>query len=150
MRRDQVALIAFRNQHGELLLPPTRSLVRAKRCLSVLPGGGATPRAHGLVLARDLADSVADRGELPVIVVMTDARANVDLEGRRGGPDAFDQAIAVAREIATRGYSVLSIDTGRRAGERARQLAGALDASYLPLPFAAAQTVSAAVRGVAA
>ncbi|MEM1439101.1 MAG: magnesium chelatase subunit D [Pseudomonadota bacterium] len=150
VRRDQVALIAFRNQHGELLLPPTRSLVRAKRCLSVLPGGGATPLAHGLVLARDLADSVADRGELPVIVVMTDARANVDLEGRRGGPDAFDQAIAVAREIATRGYSVLSIDTGRRAGERARQLAEALDARYLPLPFADAQTVSAAVRGVAA
>ncbi|MEK9655791.1 MAG: VWA domain-containing protein [Halieaceae bacterium] len=53
VRRDQVALIAFRDESAELLLPPTRSLVRAKKALAALPGGGATPMAAALDLARE-------------------------------------------------------------------------------------------------
>jgi magnesium chelatase subunit D len=47
VRRDEVAMIAFRGDMAELLLPPTRSLVRAKRSLSALPGGGGTPPGGG-------------------------------------------------------------------------------------------------------
>ena len=39
VRRDRVALVAFRGTGAEVLLPPTRSLVRAKRALAGLPGG---------------------------------------------------------------------------------------------------------------
>ena len=48
VRRDSVAVIAFRGAGAELLLPPTRSLVRAKRSLAGLPGGGGTPLAAGI------------------------------------------------------------------------------------------------------
>ncbi len=40
VRRDRVALVAFRGRNAELELPPTRSLTRAKRSLARLPGGG--------------------------------------------------------------------------------------------------------------
>ncbi|MDT8346143.1 MAG: VWA domain-containing protein, partial [Thermohalobaculum sp.] len=54
-RRDHVALISFRGQGAELVLPPTRSLLRAKRTLSGLPGGGGTPLASALDAAAEVA-----------------------------------------------------------------------------------------------
>ena len=52
-------MLAFRGRSAELLLPPTRSLVRAKRCLAGLPGGGGTPLAAGIEAALALADATA-------------------------------------------------------------------------------------------
>ena len=62
IRRDQVALIAFRGSVAEVLLPPTRSLARAKRSLAGLPGGGGTPLAAGLDAAFALAEFGAPQG----------------------------------------------------------------------------------------
>jgi magnesium chelatase subunit D len=84
VRRDQVALIAFRGKHAELLLPPTRSLVRAKRTLSGLPGGGGTPLATAIDTAASVAESLQRRGMSPVIVLLTDGRANVSRNGSGG------------------------------------------------------------------
>jgi magnesium chelatase subunit D len=79
VRRDQVALIAFRGKAAELLLPPTRSLVRAKRSLSGLPGGGGTPLATAIDTAANVAEGLRRRVQSPVIVLLTDGRANVAL-----------------------------------------------------------------------
>ena len=84
VRRDQVALIAFRGRGAELLLPPTRSLVRAKRSLAALPGGGGTPLAAGIDAAVELAELALRRGETPIVVVLTDGRANVARDGTGG------------------------------------------------------------------
>jgi putative magnesium chelatase accessory protein len=81
VRRDRVALVAFRGQFAEVLLPPTRSLVRAKRSLASLPGGGGTPLASGIDLGMMLADSVKRRGGTPILILMTDGRANVARDG---------------------------------------------------------------------
>jgi magnesium chelatase subunit D len=54
-RRDHVALVAFRGDGADILLPPTRSLVQTKRRLGQLPGGGGTPLASGLKAALELA-----------------------------------------------------------------------------------------------
>lgn len=86
VRRDRVALVAFRGTGAELVLPPTRSLTRAKRGLSGLPGGGGTPLAAGIDAAVAVALGVRRGGSRPAIVLLTDGRANVARSGEGDGP----------------------------------------------------------------
>ena len=65
VRRDRVSVLAFRGKTAELLLPPTRSLARAKRSLAGLPGGGGTPLATAIDAACELANQIRRRGETP-------------------------------------------------------------------------------------
>jgi magnesium chelatase subunit D len=146
VRRDRVALIAFRGAGAELLLPPTRSLVRAKRSLAGLPGGGGTPLAAGLDAAAALADAVRRRGDTPVVVVLTDGRANVARDGAPGRERAEADAFAAARGLQALQPSALLLDTSPRPQALAGQLAVAMGARYLALPHADGATVSRAVR----
>ena len=146
VRRDRVALIAFRGRPGaagaELLLPPTRSLVRAKRCLADLPGGGGTPLASGLDAARQLADDVSRRGATPVVVLLSDGRANLARDGTAGRPQAHADALASARAWQGSAVQVLWLDTGAQPQPTAQAVAQAMGARYLPLPHADARQVS--------
>ena len=146
VRRDQVALIAFRGKQAELLLPPTRSLVRAKRSLSGLPGGGGTPLATAIDTAASVAEGLQRRGLSPVIVLLTDGRANVARSGSGGRELAFSEAMEAARQLAVMQMSVLFIDTSQQPQKAAAELAAAMRARYMPLPFAGAASVSQAVR----
>jgi len=146
VRRDQVALIAFRGRGAELLLPPTRSLVRAKRSLASLPGGGGTPLAAGIDAAVALADAVKHKGQTPSIVFLTDGRPNVGRDGKGGRPRAEEDALAAARLARTTQLTVLMVDTSPHPQPFARKLANEMGALYLPLPYADAHTVSRAVR----
>jgi len=147
VRRDEVAVIAFRGRGAELLLPPTRSLVRAKRGLAGLPGGGGTPLAQGIEAATQLAHLVRRRGATPVIVLLTDGRANVTRSGEGGRARAQEEALQAARVLRAQGGHVLLIDTSPRADPAALALAVALGARYLALPQANAQALSRAVAG---
>ena len=146
VRRDQVALIAFRGKQAELLLPPTRSLVRAKRSLSGLPGGGGTPLATAIDTAASVAEGLQRRGLSPVIVLLTDGRANVARSGSGGRELAFSEAMDAARQLAVMQMSVLFIDTSPQPQKAAAELAAAMRARYMPVPFAGAASVSQAVR----
>jgi magnesium chelatase subunit D len=150
VKRSEVAVLAFRGDGAEVLLPPTRSLTRAKRALAALPGGGGTPLAQGLVLARQMAESVAARGATPVLVFLTDGSANIAADGSRGRVRAQDDALAAARGLASAGHDSVLIDISPRPRPEAARLAQALRARYLPLPCADAQALHAAVAGIAA
>jgi magnesium chelatase subunit D len=148
VRRDQVALVAFRDRAAEELLPPTRSLVRAKRGLAGLPGGGGTPLAHGIDTALGVVDRARRRGETPVLVLLTDGRANIARDGSPGRPQAMADALAAAERARVVEVPALVIDTSARPQDSAAQLATAMGARYLPLPYADAARLDAAVRGI--
>ena len=145
IRRDQVALIAFRGNAAELLLPPTRSLARAKRSLAGLPGGGGTPLAAGLDAAFALSDSVRRKGQTPTVIVLTDGRANIARDGGQGRPRAEEDAMNAARQLRAAGITAVLVDTSPRPGASGETVATEMGARYLPLPHADATTLSKAV-----
>jgi magnesium chelatase subunit D len=148
VRRDQVALITFRGRGAELLLPPTRSLARARRCLAAVPGGGGTPVAAGLRSAAALADAARRRGELALVVLLTDGKANIGLDGKPGRAQAGADALAMAHLLRRGGVRSLLIDFSPRPQIEAQDLAREMGAQYLPLPYAGAAGVADAVRTV--
>lgn len=154
VRRDKISLIAFRDRKAELLLPPTRSLQRAKRSLAALPGGGGTPLASAVDVAQGVAAQVKRGGGVPLLVFLTDGRANVMRNGKGDRAGATAEAQQAARHVAAANLRSLVIDVSPQPQEAARQFAQSMHARYLPLPFADAgrisQSVSAAIAEGAA
>jgi magnesium chelatase subunit D len=149
LRRDRVAVISFRGRSAELVLPPTRSLVRAKRSLDGMPGGGATPLAAALCAAGVLADAAQRRGETVTLVVLCDGRANVSRDGNSGREAAHRDALASARILRSSKITSLFIDTSPRPNPLAQAIAGAMNARYVPLPYASSRALSDIVRATA-
>lgn len=146
VRRDRVAVLAFRGKTVELLLPPTRSLARAKRALAGLPGGGGTPLASAIDAARELADQISRRGETPIVVLLTDGRGNMARDGTPGRTKASEDALAAARQMRLAGITTLLLDTSSQPQAAAQALAHDMGATYIPLPYAGAQAVSRVVQ----
>ncbi len=145
-RRDHVALVAFRGEAADLLLTPTRSLVQTKRRLQALPGGGGTPLAAGLKLALETAHTATARGMTPTVVLLTDGRANIALDGSANRAKAATEADDMARLIRSDGISALVIDTALRPQPALNALSQTLSAPYIALPRADAHRLSDAVR----
>ncbi|MEO0495793.1 MAG: VWA domain-containing protein [Pseudomonadota bacterium] len=138
VRRDNVALIAFRGQKAEVLLEPTRSLVRAKKGLSALPGGGATPLASGLDEGARMALRARREGQTPLMVILSDGSANMGLDGQPGRPQANADAMRIAQQIRAHALPCLFVDTGRRPRSQSYELSAALGAELIQLPKSAA------------
>ncbi|GGA45787.1 Mg-protoporphyrin IX chelatase [Sphingomonas psychrolutea] len=150
VKRAHVALVAFRGTTAEILLPPTRSLTRARRALAELPGGGGTPLSIGLDAARELAEAARARGRTPFIVVLTDGRANIAADGSTVRARAEQDAEQAARAIGQAGIGAAFVDTSARPRPEGARLALAMGARYLPLPRADAAMMHRAVAAVQA
>lgn len=149
VRRDSVAVLAFRGKAAEVLLAPTRSLTRAKRSLSGLPGGGGTPLASGIDAALELGLQIRRKGETPIIVLLTDGRGNIARNGAAGRAQAAVDATLAARQVRLSGMTALLLDTSPQPQLAAQTLAADMGARYIALPYAGAQLVSQAVRAAA-
>ncbi|MCA4722862.1 magnesium chelatase subunit D family protein [Mycolicibacterium fortuitum] len=104
-RRDKVAVITFRQQDAQVLLPPTTSVHIASRRLARFDTGGKTPLAQGLLAARDLVirEKARDRARRSLVVVLTDGRAT-------GGPDPLGRTRQAAAALAAEGAAAVVVD----------------------------------------
>ena len=109
-KRDQVGMIAFRRNSAEVLLPVTRSIDLAQKCLQQLPTGGKTPLAEGLDSALGQIRTLRqkDKAVQSVLMLVTDGRANIGLDG---GGDGVADALRLAEKIGESGVTCLVIDT---------------------------------------
>ncbi len=128
--RDQVALVAFREQQATVLLRPTSSVLLAQQQLRKLPLGGATPFADGLWQAWQLIriERQKQPNLQPLLVIVSDGEANVPLVS---GADIFPELHSIARQIAQDRISAMVIDSRAGVGNiRLQQLAQQLSGSY--------------------
>lgn len=141
VERDRVALIAFRGQAAELLMPPTQSVELARRALDLLPTGGGTPLASAILLAGDVAQQARMRGIMQtVLILLTDGRGNIPLHEGENPQDELRQLGAYVQDV---GLQVIVVDTKRSylsKGE-ARQLAAWLGGDYAYLPNASGEAI---------
>jgi len=145
-RRDRVCLIAFRGAGTDMLLPPTRALARAKRVLAALPGGGGTPMATAIDVGLQQALATRRDGSSPLVVVLSDGRANIARDGTPGRPGAERDALAAGAVFAQCGISALFVDTSPRGEAVARRIADAMRARYVFLPYADASALGGLVK----
>lgn len=147
-RRDRVALISFRGTQADLLLPPTNSVDLAQLYLQDLPTGGRTPLSRGLYLALETLETerLRDRNLLPLVVVLSDGRANVALDG--GSAQAVEEARNYATIFEEKRLTGVVIDTELDfiKLEMARPLAETMGARYLKLEELRADSLADAVR----
>ena len=145
IRRDEVAVVAFRGEGAEVLLSPTRSLARAKASLSRLPGGGATPIAAGLEKAAGVAAALEAKGLKPYIVVLTEGGANKTRGGETGRRPGLEDALSAAKDLAEAGYCGVVIDTGPRARRDVVEIADAAQFDHVALPVADSARIAGTV-----
>jgi magnesium chelatase subunit D len=145
VQRDRVALLAFRGQAAELLLPPSQSVELARRALDSLPTGGGTPLAAALLAAIEVAAQARSRGILQtVLVLLTDGRANIGLKANRA--DITTEIQTLGQHVQLAGIRTIVVDTQRSYLSRgeARQLAAWLGGEYIYLPNAQGEQIAQA------
>jgi magnesium chelatase subunit D len=144
--RARVALVAFRNESGELILPPTRSLTRARRLLGDMVGGGGTPLASGLKVALKVALAERAKGRTARLLVLTDGQGNVALDGSQGRAKALEDALSIAGHLRASGLQTIHIDTSTRPRPESRAFADKMGARYAPLPSARSGDLAGVAR----
>ena len=80
-RRDRVGLIVFQKDRALLVLPPTNSVMLAKKALADIPVGGKTPLSAGLMLAYEVfqKERISHPDVMPLMILLTDGAGNVSM-----------------------------------------------------------------------
>ncbi|MCA1575920.1 MAG: magnesium chelatase ATPase subunit I [Acidobacteria bacterium] len=141
VNRDSVAIVSFHGMSANLDLPPSRSILRARRVLDSLRMGGSTPLGAGLVTTINLIKLVGDKFGETVVLLFTDGRSNVPL--RRDGVNVralrhlkidgeLRELHAALKKTQAR---VIVVDTQKEfeSSEESRRLAQILQAQFLKL-----------------
>ncbi|MER5281206.1 putative cobaltochelatase [Streptomyces sp. NPDC002809] len=144
-RRDKVGLITFRGKDAEVVLPPTSSVDAAAARLEMLPTGGRTPVAAGLLKAHDVlrVERLRDPSRRPLLVVVTDGRAT-------GGPEPVALAARAARLHEADGTASVVVDceSGPVRLGLAGSLAGELGGTAVTLDELRADSIAGLVKDV--
>jgi magnesium chelatase subunit D len=136
IKRDSVAIVGFRGVSAELLLPPSRSILRARRVLDSVGVGGGTPLSAGLARSLELCKQVGPKAGEIFLLVFTDGQANVPLKTKMNS-DRLERQRQIELEITKLGTAlkksgvtsvVISTHDRYRSNDSAERIAAKLGA----------------------
>jgi len=128
-RRDKVSLVTYSGRKGELVLPFTSSVERAKRYLETIPFGGTTPLASGILMGlHSLHNEIKkDPSTIPIMVLVTDGKSNVPLEV---GGNIRRELSMVLHYVISEGIHVLVVDMSSHGSKLASEIAEEVNGRY--------------------
>ena len=128
-RRDKVSLVTYSGRKGELVLPFTSSVERAKRYLETIPFGGTTPLASGILMGlHSLHNEIKkDPSTIPIMVLVTDGKSNVPLEV---GGNIRRELSMVLHHVISEGIHVLVVDMSSNGSKLASEIAEEVNGRY--------------------
>ncbi|MFZ5752648.1 MAG: VWA domain-containing protein [Bacillota bacterium] len=140
-KRQQVALVAFRQDRSRVLLPPTPSPERAQQYLAELATGGKTPLAEGLLQGLEVITQARRKNKAltPILILVSDGRCNWAREGQ----NPLEAALNAAGIYRQKGIISLVLDTEEGAFSLglARRLAEVMGGRYVRLEEVSHRTV---------
>ncbi|MFB6301774.1 MAG: VWA domain-containing protein [Haloferacaceae archaeon] len=131
-RRDYVAVVSFRDETADVIVPPTDDPGLAADRLDQIPTGNKTPLASGLLASLRLVER--ERESLPdlpaIVVVMTDGRPTAAI-----GDDPIEEAKLLSRRLGASDVdlAVLDLDRGTAGTDVCRDLAEEADGEYVSM-----------------
>ena len=145
-KRDKVALVVFKQNNAELILPPTSSVELAKKALEYIPTGGKSPLNHGLMTGLQciMSEFKKHKDCKPLLVLISDGRVNVSINKEM---KPMDEATQIANQIKTKQIDSLVIDTEKgyiRLG-KLREIADSMGAKYLQIEELKAESIVRAI-----
>jgi magnesium chelatase subunit D len=145
-RRDRVGLIVFQKDRSTLILPPTNSVMLARRALTDIPVGGKTPLSAGLLMAYEVLkqEQIIHPDVEPLLIVLTDGAGNVSI----GALPPQEESYAIAEQIAGRNYRTVVINMEHASFDQglAQSLADHLEAPCYTLNELKAESLLNTVR----
>ena len=131
--RDRVGILTFGDKKSELALPFTRSVEEAAAVLELQKAQGNTPLAMAIRKATVILKKDQERssGTIPMMILLTDGKANFD----EAGKDPYQQALAAASEFSRGAFQALVVDTDSGAFSMglAREIANRMQAYYVEM-----------------
>ena len=127
-RRDRVGLIVFQKDRASLILPPTNSVVLAKKALTNIPVGGKTPLSAGLLLAYETIkrEQTLHPDIIPLLILLTDGAGNVSMSNQAPQEESHRIATMIKEDgikTVTVNMEHVAFDRGL-AAQLAQQLGG--------------------------
>lgn len=145
-RRDRVGLVVFQKDRALLVLPPTDSVVLAKKALAEIPVGGKTPLSAGLALAESvfMQEKRLHPDVMPLMILLTDGAGNVSISDL----PPQEEAHRIAESIKEEGIRNVTINMEHAAFDQglAKQLAERLGGPCYTLSDLRAQTLYETVK----
>ncbi|WP_445474880.1 VWA domain-containing protein [Methanococcoides methylutens] len=144
-RRDRVSLVTYSGRSAELVLPFTSSVEAAKRYLEMVPFGGTTPMASGMLTGLEtlLQEVKREPAAVPIMILVTDGTANVPMHF---GGNIKRELMQVCRRVADLKVNMLVVDISKNGSLLAEGLAEVAGGRYYHPVLLSKETLYSAIK----